>query len=267
MGVLALCNYFYRFGMSIRYGDAGYDNSYITLMWICIHMALSGSSLIFHIPNNRIRSKPMIWPEFRIHSILFAYRSFIVMLCIWISHNWNVDWMRNHYMAVNGFVIIVTMYLADKTTAHYKRVGFLTPEDSTMRAMPFPDAASNITIKMANYYYSACQLMATLTILFSSSYDRAFMIAFPIQIAALLMTLVRKNICTAGFWHVAYASSLGLNFVFGYHDSFFENRRGLESLYWKLATFSIIIRFSLNVNKYLLWISIIVFAHYHSITM
>jgi hypothetical protein len=67
-----------------------------------------------------------------------------------------------------------------------------------------------------------------------------------------LVTLVRKSIITGGTWHVIYAISLGLNYVYG----IFEDKIPLE--YWLFATCFCFFRFALNANKYALWVSIIV---------
>jgi hypothetical protein len=48
-----------------------------------LHAGLSWSSLLFHIPAKRNKSNPMIWPEFRWHSICFACRSFVAMY--WVA--------------------------------------------------------------------------------------------------------------------------------------------------------------------------------------
>jgi len=82
----------------------------------------------------------------------------------------------------------------------------------------------------------------------ASDYPRLLMVMFPIQLAAFLMTLVRKSIITGGIWHVVYAISLGLNYVYAIFDD-----ESLPLDYWLLATFFCFFRFALNTNKYLLW--------------
>jgi hypothetical protein len=74
IGITALGHYFYRTYLLFTTGSMQFDSSKFTLCCILLHMVLSVSSFIFKIPNNRINSAPMIYPEFRLHSIIFAYR-------------------------------------------------------------------------------------------------------------------------------------------------------------------------------------------------
>lgn len=255
LGIFSLLNYYYRFYLCWTTGSAGFSSSYSSLFCILAHMALSGTSLIFHIPNNRIRSKPMIWPEFRIHSILFAYRSFISMLLFWTEDYFELHWLRYYNPLINGAIVISIMVLADKTSDYYRRVGHIKPDDTTMRTMPFPDNTPSYVITGLNYYYSVCQLICTLTIVTALNYDRIFLVVYSIQLAALLMTMVRKNICTAGFWHASYAAALGINYVFGYYDTLYSDpsRHDLNKLFWVLVAYTIFARFILNMNKYVMW--------------
>ena len=63
----------------------GFVASKFTLVSIVWHLLLSVSSLIFKIPHARIKSGYRIWPEYRIHSIVFACRSLTTMLLTWVE--------------------------------------------------------------------------------------------------------------------------------------------------------------------------------------
>ncbi len=246
LGLFSFCHYFYRFFCFCFTGSMGFDNSLLTLICICVHALLSGTSLLFKIPENRVRGKPMIWPEFRLHSILFAWRSVLPMLFIWFSsHVAQIGPFHQPFCALSVFL---TMILADFTSSHYKKRGTLQPENTTMRMMPFPDHTSERLIAAVNFYYSVCQVLATLTVLYATDYPRLLMVMFPIQIAAFLMTLVRKSIISGGTWHVLYAISLGLNYVYAIADD-----QSLPIDYWLFATFFCVFRFAFNANKYVLW--------------
>jgi hypothetical protein len=122
-----------------------------------------------------------------------------------------------------------------------------------MRAMPFPDYIPALTRDRLNVFYSACQIFATSQVLFSYHLDEVFagygwnscripflrlshlsssfivefcnpnhdfnpyhsLVVLPIQIAALLMTMVRKSIISAGAWHYYYTLSLLSNYIVG----------------------------------------------------
>jgi hypothetical protein len=246
LGICSLCHYLFRFFRFCFTGSMRFDSSWVTLMCICVHALLSGTSLIFKIPENRVRGKPMIWPEFRLHSIFFAWRSILPMMFIWFSsHLTQIEPYRQHFFAC---CILLTMILADYVSSHFKKRGTLQPENTTMRMMPFPENSSERLIAATNVYYSVCQVLATLIVLYATDYPRLLMVMFPIQLAAFLMTLVRKSIISGGTWHVLYAISLGLNYVYAIFDDL-----SLPLDYWLFAAFFCVFRFLFNGNKYLLW--------------
>ena len=117
IGTAALAHYAYRAYLLITTGSMQFDAGLFTLCCILLHMLLSVSSFIFKIPNNRINSAPMIYPEFRLHSIIFAYRSLIVMLLMWASKRW--DTVLPLYF--RGVVVMLTMVAADSVTKRCDR--------------------------------------------------------------------------------------------------------------------------------------------------
>jgi hypothetical protein len=64
--------------------------------------------------------------------------------------------------------------------------------------------------------HSSAQIAATLFML--GNLETCFSPLFAIQIAAFLMTLVRKSIITANTWHILYSLSLWIN-VFCYYST------------------------------------------------
>jgi hypothetical protein len=74
LGLVSLGNFVYRYFALIAYGSM-YLNNTISMMLLGVHTLLSLTSLRFHISRFRNPSQPMIYPEFRMHSILFALRS------------------------------------------------------------------------------------------------------------------------------------------------------------------------------------------------
>lgn len=79
--------------------------------------------------------------------------------------------------------------------------------------------------------------------------DEAFLVLFPIQIAAFLLTLVRKDVISAATWHALYGASLLLPYV--YLLIVLQTETALELL-WVGGMVSLF-RFRYRVNKYLLW--------------
>lgn len=121
IGTAALTHYGYRAYLLLTTGSMQFDSSMFTLYCIILHMVLSMSSFIFKIPNNRINSAPMIYPEFRLHSIIFAYRSLIVMLLMWASKRWDITLP----LYFRGVVILLTMVAADVVTNRYPNRQYL----------------------------------------------------------------------------------------------------------------------------------------------
>lgn len=205
LGILSTIHFTYRFGMLLSTGSMGFDDSWFTVALVVFHIVLSTSSLIFHIPFKRIKSSPMIYPEFRLHSILFASRSLIIMLLQIAAHRLN----STLPLYIRGGVTLLNMYLADLVTEACKG-----ENSSTIRSMPYPDYLPNVYKPAINYFYSASQIFATANCLFGGI-DEVFATVFPIQMAAFMMTCVRKSIISAGAWHFYYTLTLLSNFVVG----------------------------------------------------
>ena len=231
LGILSLGHFVRRFGEFAVYRLMTFDRT--AWFFIAIHALLSWSSLIFYLAAFRSDMAPMIWPEFRAHSILFASRSLAAM-SLTLS---GVSTPLTRFINVFG-----TILLADLATRYYAAT------KTTMRDMPFPDWVTQRARDRLNMYYSVSQVLATAGLLFSPSMERAFFILFPIQIAAFLMTLVRKRMLSPLGWHVLYASSLGLNYV---HGAF--ARDTLPVLFYVGSLAFCVLRFRFRMNKYLLW--------------
>ena len=242
LGSGALLHFIYRFYNICVYNDARFTLAH-TPLFIFLHMALSGTSMLFHVPSNRVTKRPMIYREFRLHSIVFAYRSLFVMLILHYFPGPASAWFR-------ALVVLGTFLCADWATLHYK------PQHTTMRDMPFSDWVPPLAIKSLNCYYSVSQVLATMNMIIRPSMDVVFMTVFPIQIAAFLMTCVRKGVLSADGWHILYALSLGLNYWRGYYviDG------GVRYDYWAMAAAFCVLRFGWRVNKYMLWAPILLYS-------
>jgi hypothetical protein len=83
LGILSLLSYAYRYfwvlprtGNLGMKGDCWFDHATVG-----VHIALSTSSLIFHVLAKRIIRKPLIiWEEYRLHAIIFTMRGVSVYL-------------------------------------------------------------------------------------------------------------------------------------------------------------------------------------------
>ena len=255
MGTISILNYFYLFfdcfysgataDMSIRSVDTGF----IALTWV--HAALSLSALQFLIPRTRTGILPMIWQEFRAHSIIFAVRSFIIVNVIYFC-NLDANAVDNHnhnpglHIVANTLVrcmfVLVAMKLADTSTARLRE----NRKETTTATMPYWSGCPPQLQSVIKYFYTHSQFMATTTCLFSKV-PYILAVAFPIQIASFLMTLVRKQIISAFWYHAFYGGSLIVVYLINAAD---------PALYpiSLLGMMMMYIRIQLKFNKYALWI-------------
>jgi hypothetical protein len=237
LGICTLLHFGYRFYLFLIHGTFCFykrEDMYL----IGLHGLLSTSSLIFHISKIRNHSGPMIYPEFRMHSIIFTLRS---VLCCYISYFYR-DNNTLFPIILKIATAILTMLSADYATIKLRESKTLTP----MRNISFGNNIDNelqVKIKMM---YSTAQVYATLYMLKNT--DTAFLPLWAIQIAALLMTMVRKNIIKPKIWHVLYTLSLWINvfLIYQYKTGEMINLNVMVYVFKK-------IRFDANYNKYLSW--------------
>jgi hypothetical protein len=232
LGIFSLGNYIYRYYLLIFYGSM-FLNTKLDLGIIALHGCLSISSLIFHIPQKRHIKLPMIYPEFRLHSIAFGLRS--VSCCF-------LDYYGGKYkLYAKMWICILTMIAADIITKKKAQ-----KDDSTMRAMPYDEKTPENDKKNITQFHSNQQIGATLFMLLNI--DSAFSPLFAIQFAAFLMTLVRKNIIKANTWHLLYSWSLLINI--------FVLKTIPVSLSLKIMILGFCfkyLRIKMRINKYLAW--------------
>ena len=249
-GVLSLLHYLYRAYLIIFTGTMRFEDNFVfTVAAIMIHFFLSTSSLIFKIPSKRIKVAPMIYPEFRLHSIVFASRSMLLIVAQAI--------FGRFYSSVIPFylrwmIIISTMIFADHITSRYGETGE-RGSGTTIRDMPFPDYISASFKNKINIFYSQAQMLATAYLLLGVATPKiseyAFLILFPIQIAAFLMTMVKKGILTSIEWHTCYTLSLLIPFTYLlFKVNFADNIPALPA-----AIIFGWMRINTRVNKYVLW--------------
>ena len=238
-GISCLLNFIYQFYYLFTYGNMNLDNNKSTPIILFFHSALSLSSLIFHVPKNRHQGLPMIYKEFRLHSIIFALRSVICSLLFYYKIS----------MIYNYFVINLTMILADIITYKYK------VSNTTMRGMPFEKNIGEKEKKSVTLMHSCHQFSANLFMI--TNINSAFSPLLAIQLAAFLMTLVRKSIISPLDWHRFYALSLWIN-IFVYW-SFNDLRQPITVI---LGTYIFTyLRINCRFNKYLVWNCLFIIIH------
>lgn len=243
LGVLCLSHFVVRIACLCLYGDMLFTREWTDVLLLFCHLLLSFSSLMFAIPKNRNKSYIVIWPEFRLHSILFASRSLFCIL---------LEMMMEKYFARIGSMVVVmtTMLFADIVSEQQKD---LVGDRTTMRGMSWPDRFpwnDPLYQKTHNLFYSFSQIGATL-VMVEGTIDQKFMVLLPIQIAPFLSTLVKKGIIQNSHWHLVYTLSLMVPYLQG---SWVCKPSSSSSSHWMLWMMVIAFsRFVLHLNKYTIW--------------
>jgi hypothetical protein len=256
LGILCLLSFLWRM-TQINDTDMGFQTKpYLTIPTLCLHLALSVSSLAFKIPFRRIKEGSRIWPQYRLHSIVFASRSLAAMALYWFEQHYNKEPMYG----ANVLIVLATLAAADLSTATQRH-----PSD-TIRGL---DIA-----RPTCYCFSMIQFYATASFLFGvRRYTMQFILVFIIQLNAFLMTLRRKNIIS----HHASMTIYGFMLIFGNHISFHEHIRfGVPMLLtvgfvaniafvWRTSPLPIKSRAIRNIvhNKYLIWTTMGFWTHYY----
>ena len=250
MGILSLLNYFYLLfdcfysGATAEITLRNTDGGFIGMTWI--HIILSLSALQFLIPRTRTGILPMIWQEFRAHSIIFAVRSFLIINVLYFLFNHNDDKSNDTTRSAPALLIriafvLIAMKMADFSTERLRE----NRKETTTATMPYwSDCPASIQSAM-KYFYTHSQFMATVVCLFGKI-PYILAVAFPIQIASFLMTLVRKNIISAYWYHLLYAGSLLIVYLINAADM---------ALYpiILVGVILIYVRIHLKLDKYVLW--------------
>jgi len=246
MGVVSLLNYFYLLfdcfysGATAEMTLRSVDGGFIGLTWV--HTILSLSALQFLIPRTRTGILPMIWQEFRAHSIVFAVRSFLIINALYfLFFDTKEDRSSATAIAVRLAFVLLAMKLADISTEHLRE----NRKETTTATMPYWSDCPASLQKAIKYFYTHSQFMATTVCLFADI-PYILAVAFPIQIASFLMTLVRKNIISAFWYHMFYGASLLVVYLMNAADI---------RLYPIIILGAALIyaRVHLKLNKYILW--------------
>ena len=214
-----------------------FDGSLLTPACLAVHLMLSCTSLVFHIPTKRIKEGSRIWPEFRLHSIVFACRSIATMMITWAEQRFEAE----PIYAANVVVVFCTLLAADAASRNAAGGSSGTIRDQDAHPL-------------WKYSVSFMQFLGTCGCLIGiRAFAAQFMILFIIQTYAFTLTLRRKNLVTHNQTLFFYVCQLTL----GTTISFLEVHRagGLDAMFMfcALSTFAFFLRAGLGLSKYLMW--------------
>lgn len=232
LGVACLAHFAYRISLG---GDMGLVPNRWTLASLVLHAALHVSSFQFALPGRRNFKYNIIFPEMRLHTMIFAYRA---LLCTYVSL-----FAPGLRRILNGLIVLGTMAAADAATWVYKSHG----NGTTMRGNAYPEWLPKGYGTALNRFYSASQIMATMNMIHGTSHSM-FLTVLPIQVAPFLMTLEKKGLIRQWHWHLWYTIAILINYYSG-----IVNTAKKRWLFRPMVAFVYYFRIHRGLNKYLLW--------------
>lgn len=257
LGIFCLLNFTGRY-FQMLFGDpaAGLGtrgHPWTSIACLFPHAMLSLSSLIFQtVPRERVVGKPMIWQEFRVHNILFGVRSvlsaFVAAMAIKAG---NTPKIRQLAILCSGVFVLGSNIGADFATSKLRAA----TSESTTATMPYWEGCSTQTQLRFKGFYAYCQFMATLACLAVGNPAWSLATLLAIQLASLLMTLVRKGLLSAKGYHIGYTLCLVAPWLVGIRSSLFT-----KTLEFPLMTGFGYVLYKLRrkgISKYRLWIPVI----------
>jgi len=244
LGFGCLFHYNLRIYYKFMYGTMFFTpNSLITNITPFVHLGLSFSSFIFHVPKYRYDSKIIIWKELQLHNIIFVSRSASMMLfSLFITNTSRINYIYKL------LIIMGHHLLADYVSAKFINNNKTTTRDIT----DYENKYYNYIIKK---FYAISQTFALSALLLNDNnitdhiglYENSFLIMYPIQLSTFLMTLVRKQIISNNTWHLLYSMSLLYPYIFNFMNPTINDKYLLKISLGLLYSYS---RICLRLNKY-----------------
>jgi len=146
----------------------------------------------------------MIWSEFRLHSIIFAIRH-VIATVFTLSNVWPDNNLADGCMKLG--LIILTIKCASLVTER-----FGDREKRTTNSMPYPKWINEDVQLGIKEMYTRAQFGATKAIIWGDP-TLSYFPLLGIQMAPLLMTLVRKGKIRSISYHRVYSLSLAMSYV------------------------------------------------------
>ncbi|KAL1526180.1 hypothetical protein AB1Y20_014908 [Prymnesium parvum] len=244
LGLGCLLHYIFRFALVPFKDDMWFSASWTTAATLGMHAVLSLSSLIFKIPKKRIVEGSRIWPEYRLHSIIFACRSLACMALLWVEQ-------RNEWAPLywgNAAIVMSTLIAADVASWSVGEAS----RSSTIRDLDAPPALQ--------FFFSVMQFHATAGCLVGvRRYSTQFVYVWIIQFTAFLMTLRRKNLAPHRPLVRIYGVMLTFGFVIATLDALSANSWAFVNT---VANTAAIGRLGCRIDKYVLWLIMAAFCSF-----
>lgn len=239
LGFSALASFAYRFAFATQ--DCRFGPHIGTLVFIIHHFALSSSSFVFKIPQRRIKDGGFrIWPEYRIHSLVFASRSLACMLLNWVEQRYGLE---EQYYWINTLIVLLGCAAADYGSSLQGQY-----RSNTVRGTTYTDPYGHWFASEMQFNLTAICLVGI------RRYSLHMTAVFIIQCNSFLMTLRRKNVASHEVLTAAYGVLLLLGRYMAVKDMMLPC--------WALANVGVILRMGpLHLDKYVLWTGLGILVH------
>jgi len=201
---------------------------------------LSLTSLVFKLPKVRIKEGSRIWPEFRLHSIIFACRSLACMSLTWWERRFDPTGEPRYW--ANVVIVFATLIAADASTASLDPIS----RSNTIRGLD--------TGPLYKFAFSFMQFLGTCGCLVGiRSFAGQFAIVFIIQVYAFTLTLRRKNLVSHRATVVIYAYQLTIGASAAQIEIW--KAGGVQAMFMfpALASATCLLRVGAGLNKYVVW--------------
>ena len=247
LGICCLISFAWRLSM-IGSSDMGFQtHTSLTLPTIVLHWSLTLTAFVFHIPAKRIKSGDRIWPEYRLHALVFLSRA---LMCCCIFYYEQYYQLPPNY-DLNFVLVILTLLAADMSS------GSVEHRSGSIRELD--------THPAVKYFFSWMQFGATSLYLYGARrFSLIFYTAFVVQLNPFLMTLRRKNLLSKNEVLSLYGAMLAGGFFIAVYEYGGNAPNGFNGFLCQglIANIATVLRLGPRIpiirhiqdNKYVLWI-------------
>jgi hypothetical protein len=198
LGIACLLSFIWRF-CHIGPSDMAFkSHPHLTYPTLFLHLLLTVSAFTFKIPKKRIKDGTRIWPEYRMHALVFLTRSLIV---IGVYHYEELQGLERN-TDISLVLVLCTMAAADLCS-------FSVAEQYRSNSVREID-----THPAVKFFFSTMQFYATAAFLMGlRRYTMPFLVVMTVQLTPFLGTLRRKNLISANFGAFMYGLFLVVSYV------------------------------------------------------
>lgn len=218
-------------------------------MLMHVHVLLALTSFEFRIGRSRSNTLYTIYREMQLHTCIFTMRSWAVMV--------GALYFNVQSVLLRACYVLVWHVLADLATKFYGTpTGGTTIRRTTDGGKTTGYKDHNAVTQWAVWFLSFAQLVGTYMLLTDSvdSARMAMCVMGPVQLSALLATLVRKGYFSTQTSFICYLSILLPIF-------FIHQWRPIDVAFIVAVT---LLRFNMRISKYVMWIGVVLAYTYLS---